>query len=114
MVLKESGSYVHLVQPLQLLLATIELFLFLLSLIHIFLTFIFIVAGTFTNYGLWGITLAYIAANLIGLVYATLALSKKIIVPNPLFDKAFCKKLVIGGLPFALTSFCLLYTSRCV
>lgn len=76
------------------------------------LTFIFIVAVTFTNYGLWGITLAYIAANLIGLVYATLALSKKIIVPKPLFDKAFCKKLVIGGLPFALTSlFYMIYYS---
>lgn len=59
-----------------------------------------------------GITLAYIAANLIGLVYATLALSKKIIVPKPLFDKAFCKKLVIGGLPFALTSlFYMIYYS---
>ena len=76
------------------------------------LTFIFIVAVTFTNYGLWGITLAYIAANLIGLVYVTLALSKKIIVPKPLFDKAFCKKLVIGGLPFALTSlFYMIYYS---
>ena len=76
------------------------------------LTFIFIITVTFTDYGLWGITFAYILANVIGLIYATLALSKKIIVPKPLFDTDFCKKLVIGGLPFALTSlFYMIYYS---
>lgn len=72
------------------------------------LTFIFIIIITFTNYGLWGITFAYILANVIALIYVTLALSKKILVPKPLFDIAFCKKIVIGGLPFALTG--LFYT----
>ena len=72
------------------------------------LVFIFIVIITFTDYGLWGITFAYILANVIALVYVILALSKKIIIPKPLFDLGFCKKIVIGGLPFALTS--LFYT----
>lgn len=72
------------------------------------LTFIFIVIITFTDYKLWGITFAYILANVIALVYVTLALSKKIMPPKPLFDLKFCKKLIIGGLPFALTS--LFYT----
>ena len=72
------------------------------------LTFIFIIIITFTNYGLWGVTFAYILANLIALVYVVLAISKKIMVPKPLFDLKFCKKLIIGGLPFALSG--LFYT----
>ena len=72
------------------------------------LTFIFIVAITFTSYGLWGITFAYIFANIIALIYVTLTLSKKILPPKPLFNKEVWKKLVIGGIPFALTS--LFYT----
>ena len=72
------------------------------------LTFIFILAITFTNYGLWGITFAYILANVVALIYVTLALSKKIMPPKPLFDLKCCKKLIIGGLPFALTG--LFYT----
>ena len=72
------------------------------------LTFICIMAITFTNYGLWGVTFVYILVNVIGLVYVVLALSKKIIVPKPSFDFKFYKKLILGGLPFALTG--LFYT----
>ena len=72
------------------------------------LTFIGIIAVTFTNYGLWGITFVYILVNVVGLIYVVLAISKKIIVPVPSFDFKFHKKLLMGGLPFALTG--LFYT----
>ncbi len=72
------------------------------------LTFVGIIAITFTDYGLWGVTFVYILVNIIGLIYVVLALSKKIIVPKPAFDLKFHKKLLMGGLPFALTG--LFYT----
>lgn len=72
------------------------------------LTFIFILIVTFTNFGLLGIAIAYIMANLFTFIYAYLAIRKYFIVPKLLFDKDLSKKLVIAGIPFALTS--LFYT----
>ena len=72
------------------------------------LTLVFIVIICFTNFGLLGITFAYIIANLIGLIYCIAALTKHIIVPKLLFDLKFFKKLIIAGIPFALTT--LFYT----
>ena len=72
------------------------------------LTLVFIVMICFTDFGLLGITFAYIAANLIGLIYCIAALTKHIIVPKLLFDLKFFKKLIIAGIPFALTT--LFYT----
>ena len=66
------------------------------------LTFIFIIIITFTNWKLYGIALAYILANIITLIYTYLTLRKHIIVPKFILDIKFSKKLLMGGLPFAL------------
>jgi hypothetical protein len=46
------------------------------------LTLVFIVIVTFTDFGLMGITFAYIFANIAGLIYAVLAIRKHIIKPK--------------------------------
>lgn len=69
------------------------------------LTFVFIIIITFTNWQLYGIALAYILANIITLIYTYLALKKHIIVPKFIFDLNFSKKILIGGMPFALMGF---------
>lgn len=72
------------------------------------LTFIFIILVTFTSFGLFGIAIAYILANIITLIYTYLALKRYFTSPKLLFDKNLSKKLIIAGIPFALTS--LFYT----
>ena len=69
------------------------------------LTFIFIILVTFTDFGLMGITAAYILANGIAIIYEILTLRKNIIKPKLSFNPEFYKKLLIAGLPFALTGF---------
>lgn len=66
------------------------------------LTFILIITVTFTDWQLYGIALAYILANIIALVYSYLALKKHIIAPKFIMDLEFSKKLLMGGIPFAL------------
>ena len=72
------------------------------------LTLFFIFLVTFTNFGLYGITAAYILANVVGLIYAYLALRRNVIIPHFSFDPGFYKFLIKAGLPFALTG--LFYT----
>ena len=67
------------------------------------LTLICIVIVSFTKFGLMGITFAYIFANGIGLIYTVLVLRKKIVKPKFSFDVSFYKKLILAGIPFALT-----------
>lgn len=71
-------------------------------------TFIFILIVIFTDLGLLGITIGYILANLIALVYAIFAMRKHFIKPNFSFDFSFYKVLIKAGIPFALTG--LFYT----
>ena len=72
------------------------------------LTLVFIVIICFADFGLIGISFAYILANMIGLIYCVLALTRHIVVPKILFDLSFFRKLIIAGIPFALTT--LFYT----
>ena len=72
------------------------------------LTLIFIVLVVVTDYGLLGITFAYIFANFIALLYAIYAIRKHIIKPKLTFDFDFYKVLIKAGIPFALTG--LFYT----
>lgn len=69
------------------------------------LTLIFILITIFTDYGLFGITIAYLAANIIVLIYSYLILVNKVVIPKLQFNLEFYKKLIIWGTPFALTSF---------
>ncbi|WP_462316305.1 flippase [Methanobrevibacter sp.] len=61
-----------------------------------------------SDLGIYGITLSYVIANIIGLFYNYFILNRYIAKPKYEFDKDFCKKLAVAGLPFAITG--LLYT----
>lgn len=76
----------------------------LMYIISNIMTFIFIFAVIFTNYGLLGISLAYVLGNFIGLAYVLLVLKKKFVFPKFSFDLKFYKLLLMGGLPFALNA----------
>ena len=67
-------------------------------------TFIFILAAIFLKYGLFEVSLAYLFANLIGLIYTVYTLTKYFVVPKFSLDLKFYKILIIGGIPFALNS----------
>ena len=68
----------------------------------------FILLTIYTDLGIYGITISYILANLIGLIYLYYTFNKNITKPKFEFDKSFCKKILIYSLPFAATS--ILYT----
>ena len=67
------------------------------------LTLVFIVFVTFTKWGLYGIAFAYILANIFALIYTIIIITKKTVKPRFSFDPSFYKKLLMGGIPFALT-----------
>lgn len=68
------------------------------------LSFGLILIAIYLNTGLLGITFAYIAANLVTLIYTVYMLLKHITVPDIKIKFGFWKKLLLWGLPFALTS----------
>ena len=68
------------------------------------LTFIFILIAIYTDLGLYGIAIAYIAANMIALIYCYRILTKHLTKPHYEFDKKFCKMVTIAALPFAATA----------
>lgn len=67
------------------------------------LLFIFILITIYTDWGLLGITGAYILAYMIGFIYEYISLKKYILKPKFEFDKTFFKQLLISGFPFAIT-----------
>ncbi|MBQ6098534.1 MAG: flippase [Methanobrevibacter sp.] len=67
------------------------------------LTLILIIFVTFTDYGLFGITFAYIFANLTALFYEIITLRKHFIKPKFSFDINCYKLLIKAGIPFALS-----------
>ena len=54
--------------------------------------------------GLYGITISYIIANVIALIYEYYVLNKHIVKPKFELDKSFCKKITIAALPFAVSA----------
>lgn len=68
------------------------------------LTFVFIILAIYLDAGLWGITWAYIFANVACIVYTVYILCKHFEVPKIQFDFGFWKQLAIFGFPFALTT----------
>lgn len=66
--------------------------------------FIFIIISVYTDLGIYGITISYLTANLIALIYVYYAFNKNITKPKFEFDKTFCKKIILISLPFAATS----------
>ena len=69
------------------------------------LLLIFIIMAIFSDLGLYGITISYIMANLIGLIYLYYVLEKHVTHPKFEIDKNFCKKITLYSLPFAATGF---------
>lgn len=72
------------------------------------LLLIFILITIFSDFGLIGISISYIIANLIALIYGYYVLNKHLVKPKFELDTAFCKKITKLSLPFAITG--LLYT----
>ena len=72
------------------------------------LTLVFILISIYADLGLFGISISYILANIIGFVYSYYVLNKHIVKPKLELDWEFCKKITIYSLPFAITG--ILYT----
>lgn len=68
------------------------------------LLFLFILISIYTDLGIMGITISYITANAIGLIYEYYAFNKHIITPKFEFDRNYCKNLIKSSIPFAITS----------
>lgn len=69
---------------------------------------ILLLSSIYTDQGIYGITISYVLANVIGFVYNYYILNKHIAKPDFEFDKNFCKRITIAAVPFAITG--LLYT----
>jgi len=68
------------------------------------LLLIFILITIFTDLGFYGITISYILANLIALIYGYHVLNKHLVKPQYEFDNQFCKTITLAALPFAATA----------
>lgn len=68
------------------------------------LSFALILTAIHFNAGLNGITWAYVLANVVTLLYTAYVLLKYIAIPKFQFNFGIWKKLLIWGVPFALTS----------
>ena len=71
-------------------------------------TLLFILISIYTDLGLVGVAFSYILANLIALAYVYYVLTKHVVKPKYELDLAFCKKITLYSLPFAVTG--ILYT----
>ena len=72
------------------------------------LTLVFILISIYADWGLFGISMSYILANILGFVYSYYVLNKHIVKPKLELDWEFCKKITIYSIPFAVTG--ILYT----
>ena len=63
---------------------------------------IFILITIFSDLGIYGITISYILANMITLIYEFYVLRKHITKPNYELDISFCKTIIKLSLPFAV------------
>ncbi len=69
------------------------------------LLLIFILLSIFGDFGLYGITFAYLIANILVTIFQYLTVEKRLSRPKIEFDWEFCKKITLYSIPFALTSF---------
>lgn len=76
------------------------------------LLFLFILVSIFMDLDIIGISISYILANLIGLIYEYYVMTKYITKPKIKLDISFCKKITKLSIPFALASlFSIIYYS---
>ena len=64
---------------------------------------VFILISIYTDIGLYGISISYILANLIALIYTYYILNKYYVQPKYEMDVEFCKKITMAALPFAVS-----------
>lgn len=69
------------------------------------LLFIFILLAVFGDFGLYGISIAYVLANIGVVIYSYIVVRKKVVIPKFEIDWGFCKKITLYSIPFALTGF---------
>lgn len=69
------------------------------------LLLIFMLISIIGDFGLYGITLAYVIANLLVAIFLYLTVKKIITKPKFELNIEFCKKITLYSIPFALTSF---------
>ena len=69
------------------------------------LLLIFILISIIDNFGLYGITLAYVTTNFFVVIFQYLTVQKRISKPKFELNINFCKKITLYSIPFALTSF---------
>ena len=68
------------------------------------LLLIFILITITFDFGLYGITLAYVISNFSVVISQYIAVKKRLSKPKFELDMDFCKKITLASLPFALTS----------
>ena len=71
-------------------------------------TLLFILISIYTDLGIFGVTIAYVLANLITFIYVYYVLNRHVVKPKFELDAEFCKKITLLSLPFAITG--ILYT----
>jgi len=64
---------------------------------------IFILLAIFSDWGILGITFAYLISNIIALIYIYATFTKHVAKPHFELDKSFCKKITMYSMPFAIT-----------
>ena len=64
---------------------------------------IFILLAIFSDWGLLGITFAYLISNMVALIYIYTTFTKNVTKPTFELDKSFCKKITIYSIPFAIS-----------
>ena len=65
---------------------------------------IFILITITTDFGIYGISISYILANALALIYEYYVLNKHIVKPHFELDKPFCKSITIAAIPFAISA----------
>lgn len=68
------------------------------------ITFIFILIAVYTDLGIYGISIGYILANMLTLIYCYHVLTKHLTKPKYELDKEFCKRITLAAIPFAATA----------
>ena len=66
-------------------------------------TLLFIVIAIYADFGLLGVSISYVMANMLSFIYSYYILNKHITKPKFEFDWEFCKKITLLSLPFAVT-----------
>ena len=74
------------------------------KIITTFFSFILVLLVLLGDSGLTGVAFAFLIANIIAFIYTMIMLIKHFVKPKFVYNISFYKKLILGGIPFALGS----------